>query len=56
VGRPLDLVGAPVERSLNWLLHAGGGFWVGFWGGMAALICWLAWMAKRQEHHDQGYR
>lgn len=39
-------------RFLNWLLHAGGGFVVGFYGGLAILVGWLAWEGKRQEDYD----
>lgn len=38
-----------MKRRLDWALHAGAGFCVGFWGGMAALVAWLAWMAHKEE-------
>jgi len=42
-------------RFLNWSLHAGGGFVIGFYGGVAALTIWLIYLAKRQEKHDRIY-
>lgn len=42
-----------MNRRLDWALHAGAGFCVGFWGGLAALAAWLAWMAYKEELQDE---
>lgn len=38
-----------MSARLDWALHAGAGFWVGFGAGLTALIAWLAWMASEEE-------
>lgn len=32
------------------LLNVAAGFWMGFWGGIAALILWLIWRAQQPEN------
>jgi hypothetical protein len=48
-----SLPGGEMKRHLDWALHAGGGFVIGFYGGLTALTIWIIYLAKRQEIRDR---